>query len=81
MLYGSSSAAGDVGVATEGSQVTRVMQPSGARGQTSGSRRLRKHRDVSSRTPFGVRIAHTGTLVTDDGCPSRAALSNGEEKA
>jgi len=38
MPYGSSSAAGDVGVARTGSRITRAMQPSAARGETSGPR-------------------------------------------
>jgi len=38
MSYGSSSAAGDVGVARTGSRITRAMQPSTARGETSGCR-------------------------------------------
>jgi hypothetical protein len=38
MPYGSSSAAGDVGVARTGSRITRAMQPSAGRGETSGPR-------------------------------------------
>ena len=38
MPYGSSSAAGDVGVARTGSRITRAMQPSVARGETGGPR-------------------------------------------
>jgi len=44
MPYGSSSAAGDVGAARTGSRITRAMQPSAARGETSGPRPLRKLR-------------------------------------
>ena len=40
--YGSSSAAGDVGVARTGSRITRAMQPSAARGETSGPRPIRQ---------------------------------------
>ena len=38
MSYGSSSAAGDVGVARTGSGITLAMQPSAAHGETSGPR-------------------------------------------
>jgi hypothetical protein len=41
MPYGSSSAAGEVGVALTGSRITRAMQPSAARGGTNGPRPLR----------------------------------------
>ena len=42
MPYGSSSAAGDLGVARTGSRITRAMQPSAARGETSGPRPTRE---------------------------------------
>jgi hypothetical protein len=38
MLYGSSSAAGDVRAARAGSRIIRTMEPSAVRGETSGSR-------------------------------------------
>ena len=38
MPYGSSGAAGDVGVARTSSRITRAMQPSAARDKTSGPR-------------------------------------------
>jgi hypothetical protein len=38
MPYGSSSAAGDVGVARTGSRISPAMQPSAARGEANGPR-------------------------------------------
>jgi hypothetical protein len=58
MPYGSSSAAGDVGVAPTGSPITRAMRPCAARGETSGPRPERK-RTVSS-------------LRSSSGCVNRA---------
>jgi hypothetical protein len=42
MPYGRSSAAGDVGFARTGSRITRAMQPSAVRGETSGPRPTRQ---------------------------------------
>lgn len=52
MPYGTSRAGGDVGVARTGSRITRAMQPSAARGETSGPRP--KRYDALARTELAL---------------------------
>jgi hypothetical protein len=65
MPYGSSSAAGDVGVARTGLRITRAMQPSVARGETSGLRPLGKRGPASCPAP-----------VSRPGCATRTIRSS-----
>jgi hypothetical protein len=50
--YGSTSAAGDVGVTRTGSRIAQVMQPSAARGETGGPRPMRQRGSESSAVPL-----------------------------
>jgi len=62
MPDGTSSAAGDVGVARTGSWITRAMQPSTARGETSDPR---SQAATSSRTTARIFGASLPDPITD----------------
>ena len=61
MAHGSSSAAGDVGVARTGSRITRRMQPSAAQAETSGPRPLRQ--PSSACGPLARELEQRGMTV------------------
>ena len=66
MPYGSGSAAGDVAVARTGSRITGAMQPSAARGETSGprpKRQRRRGRGVAVGSAGGAGAARSSRLA------------------
>jgi hypothetical protein len=70
MPFGSSSAAGDVG----GSRITRAMQPSAVRGETSGPRPTRWPARLPARCPFG-RESDGQPRLLPPAAPARGLLA------
>jgi hypothetical protein len=73
--YGTSSAAGYVGVARTGSRITRTMQPSATRGETSGPRPDHERGPRAGRLLLSLREHQWATLATFDRSAARTARS------
>ncbi|MBV9416378.1 MAG: hypothetical protein JO363_15455 [Solirubrobacterales bacterium] len=87
MPYGSSSAAGDVGVARTGSRITRAMQSSAARGETSGPRPERRSAFAGIELPpaspspgKGMPHGAAGGIVRDPQLPWKRHCSSTPEE-